>query len=160
MSKRFIPDTYTILILALALIAVVALWQLQESPEQAYERGKIDGQLLVDSTKPYMTMEIISPSESEIVVQIIEDDTLYFIKEWVDTGYVLAPIYMVRKSWTPYRPDWREDWLDTSKGWYGWGISEAFARSWYYGTDSTDTMPAVERDTLTSRQGLYLLNTE
>ena len=140
MSKRFISDTYTILILALALITVIALWQLQESPQQAYERGKIDGQLL-DTMKPYVTMGIASPSE--IVRQIVDGDTLYFWKQQVDTGYVLKPLYRVRKLWVPedsMESCEYEEWLDTSMGWHGWEISEKLVQGWYDGVDTTYNM--------------------
>jgi len=131
-----------LLVLSIALGMTLII---QESPQESYERGKVDGQILVDSTKPYVTMELIPPSE--IIVQIVGDDTLSFHRERTDTGYVLTPIYVVRKMWTPYRPGWQEDWLDTSRGWgsidsnengwYGWEISEKLARSWYDGVDST-----------------------
>jgi len=84
------------------------------------------------SMKPYMTMEVAPPSE--IVTQIVEGDTLYFRRQRTDTGYVLIPIYRVRKL-----------------------LSEAYYHLYF---DSTDTMPAVERDTITAKQGQYLLNTE
>lgn len=45
MSKLFIDDTFVIIILGLALITVIALWQFQESPEEAYERGYEDARI-------------------------------------------------------------------------------------------------------------------
>jgi len=48
MSKH--DDTYIVAILALALIALIALWQFQESPRDAYERGYIDGRAAFSDT--------------------------------------------------------------------------------------------------------------
>lgn len=133
---------------SLVIMGVIAAFlNDHESPQDAYERGKIDGQL-TDSTMPYVTMGIAPPSE--IITKIIDDDTLYFWKQKVDTGYVLKPLYRVHRTWTPEdsMESWEyKEWFDTSSDWYGWDVSESLARSWYYGTDSTDTMPAMNSAT-------------
>lgn len=123
-------------VLMIVISFCVTAW-VGESPQQAYERGKIDGQF-TDSTMPYVTVELIPPSE--IVRQITEDDTLYFWRQQLDTGFVLKPIYRVLKLWTPEdsMESWEyEEWLNTSRGWYGWDVSEALMEGWYDGVDST-----------------------
>lgn len=145
--KSLIIGCIIIYALGYASATISFHWLQDESPEQAYERGYKEGQL-IDSTKPYVTMGIASPSE--IVIQIVEGDTLYFWKQQVDTGYILKPLHRVRRTWTPedsMESCEYEEWFDTSRG---WGDK----------MDSTDTLPAVERDSITARNGLYLLNTE
>lgn len=80
MSKRFIDDTLVIIILGLALITVIALWQFQESPQDAYERGKIDGQRLADSIETLYSIRLLYHTTSfdtfYVLVGIYEDSVL------------------------------------------------------------------------------------
>lgn len=161
MSKRVTLRDVIFIVIGFALgILTLTTSEMFWGEQEAYERGY---------KHRNVTTWVISPSE--IVRRVVGDDTLYFWRQQVDTGYVLKPLYRVLKPWIPEDSLGWESWSDTTLDWYSWGVSTALARDWYDGSDnniyqdaavawvisvllkeskftiyfdSTDTLPAVE----------------
>lgn len=111
MSRWIIPFIVGFLIGGPVMVGALHLFW-GESPQQAYERGYVNGRSAFS-------------------------DTLYnrWLNDSLDWGLSLNVKNDIKLHSTE---------LETSVDWHSSGISEALARSWYYGTDSTDTLPAVD----------------
>ena len=156
-KKKEVIAIVGIILLGMAAYVMTIYLVFQESPEDAYERGYEDARLVLL-------------------------DTLF--NQWLNDSLDCSLSLNVRGIIHLYSTE-SGFWVD----WYSWDISEELARSWYDGVDttysmyedaikawamsyltkertfiiyfdSTDTMPAIDRDTITTKQGLYLLNTE
>lgn len=127
MIKQFIADTYVIVILALALITVVAAWQFQESPEQAYERGYAEGwddAYRLQYAKASDSLEWAADRYKWF--RAIVDEYGAAWREKADTFFIMTALY-----------DYELNLITT------WAEAKTFLCSF----DSTDAMPAVDSAT-------------
>jgi len=155
MNERFSGDDYIILFLALALIVVTALWQLQESPQEAYERGKVENTV---STREAIRFGF-TRGGYELTFKLSESYNLprdaYLAWEYsICEG--LGEMYLVQLGGAIGDSTWLKQYIDGTicEECLWWHEAN---REMVRPLDSTDTMPAVERvDTVKSKPTLYL----
>ena len=125
MNSYWVATTGFVMLLAIILV----VWGGHEAYKCGYNEGKDAGYSEALSLWIHIQPEIQWHSTELFLIKDNEVDEYVLDLGWHPP--LLWPIHHVYKPWTPYKLNWREQWIDTSVTWHPPSLSPALIQEWY-----------------------------